>query len=145
LKGVQEVVVVYRRTEKEMPADREELENAVRDGVVFEYLLSPEAFLETGVLKCRQMRLGAPDAGGRRRAEPTEEIRELPFDSVISAIGEQADSGLLEGAGLKLEGRLADPETLETEIRNVYVGGDAFRGPATAWKACGCQKSAAAI
>jgi len=134
LKGVQEVAVVYRRTEKEMPADREELDAAVSDGVAFEYLLSPEAFLGTGVLQCRRMRLGSPDSSGRRRAEPTEEIRELPFDSVISAIGERADSGLLEGAGLKLgpEGRLkADLETLETEIRNVYVGGDAFRGPAT--------------
>ncbi len=59
LKGVEEVAVVYRRTEKEMPADREELENAVRDGVAFEYLLSPEAFLGTGVLKCRKMRLGS--------------------------------------------------------------------------------------
>jgi len=134
LRGVEEVVVVYRRTEKEMPADREELEDAVRDGVAFEYLLSPEAFLGTGVLKCRRMRLGSPGADGRRRAEPTEEIRELPFDSLISAIGEQADSGLLEGAGLKPgpDGRLkADPETLETEIRDVYVGGDAFRGPST--------------
>jgi len=147
LKGVQEVVVVYRRTEKEMPADREELENAVRDGVDFEYLLSPEAFLGTGVLKCRKMRLGSPDPGGRRRAEPTEEIRELPLDSVISAIGEQADSGLLEGAGLKLGpgGRLkADPETLETEIRNVYVGGDAFRGPATVVESIADARRAAA-
>jgi putative selenate reductase len=147
LKGVEEVTIVYRRTEKEMPADREELENAVHDGVAFEYLLSPEAFLETGVLKCRMMRLGSPDPSGRRRAEPTEEIRELPFDSVISAIGEQADSGLLEGAGLKPgpEGGLkADPETLETEFRSVYVGGDAFRGPATVVESIADARRAAA-
>ncbi len=134
LKGVKEVVVVYRRSEKEMPADREELENAAREGIAFEYLLSPESFLKGGVLRCRGMRLGDPDSSGRRRAQPTEEIRELPFDSVISAIGEQADAGLLTGAGLKLdaEGRpSADPQTLETALENVYVGGDAFRGPAT--------------
>ncbi len=66
---------------------------------------------------------------------------------MISAIGEQADSGLLEGAGLKLgpEGRLkADPETLETEIRNVYVGGDAFRGPATVVESIADARRAAA-
>jgi putative selenate reductase len=134
LKGVKEVTVIYRRTEKEMPADREELENAVGDGVAFEYLLSPESFMKTGVLKCRKMRLGDPDPSGRRRAEATEKLQEMSFDSVISAIGEHADLGLLEGAGLKMgpEERLEiNRETLETEIENVYIGGDALRGPAT--------------
>jgi putative selenate reductase len=147
LKGVEEVTVVYRRSEKEMPADKEELDNALRDGVAFEYLLSPEAFLGTGVLQCRRMRLGSPDASGRRTAEPTEQIRELAFDSLISAIGEQADSGLLAGAGLELDadGRLkADPQTLETAIPDVYAGGDALRGPATVVESMADARRAAA-
>jgi putative selenate reductase len=145
--GVKEVVVVYRRTEKEMPADREELENAARDGVAFEYLLSPEAFLPGGLLRCRVMRLGDADSSGRRRAEPTERLRELPFDSLISAIGEQADAALLAEAGLKLEagGRpLADPRTLETGSENVYVGGDAYRGPSTVVQSIADARRAAA-
>jgi putative selenate reductase len=147
LKGVEEVTLVYRRTRKEMPADREELDNAVQDGVTFEYLLSPEAYSGSGVLQCRRMRLGSPDSDGRRRAEPTEQVRELAFDSVIVAIGEQADSGLLARAGLPpgADGRLqADPQTLETAIPNVYVGGDAYRGPSTVVESIADARRAAA-
>jgi putative selenate reductase len=146
-KGVREVTVIYRRTEKEMPADREELENAARDGVKFEYLLSPESFDEAGVLRCRVMRLGSPDASGRRRPEPTGEFRELSFDAVIGAIGEQADLRALQIAGLEMQDGAAprvNGETLETSIENVYLGGDAFRGPATVVQSIADARRAAA-
>jgi len=139
LKGIEEVTIIYRRTEKEMPADREELDNALGDGVAFEYLLSPESFMETSVLKCRKMRLGEPDSSGRRRAEPTGETREMSFDSVISAIGERADFGMLENAGLEMG---ADGKWKELE--NVYIGGDAFRGPSTVVESISDARRAAA-
>lgn len=134
VKGVEEVTIIYRRTEKEMPADVEEFENALRDGISFEPLLSPELFLKEGVLRCRKMRLGDPDASGRRSPVPTEETREMQVDSIISAIGERVDSGILSDAGLKIgaDGKCTiNKETLETEIPNVYMGGDAYRGPST--------------
>ncbi len=139
LKGVREVTVVYRRTEKEMPADREEVENAVKDGVRFEYLLSPESFLKSGLLRCRRMRLGDIDSSGRRRAEPTDEIRELLVDSVISAIGEHTDFGLLEDAGLQM-----GPDGKWKQMENVYVGGDAYRGPSTVVESIADARRAAA-
>lgn len=139
VRGVKEVTVIYRRTAKEMPADREEVDNALKDGVRFEYLLSPESFLKGAVLQCRRMKLGEADSSGRGRPEPTDEIREMPFDSVISAIGEQADFGVLEGAGLQ---RGADGKWQEME--NVYLGGDAYRGPSTVVESIADARRAAA-
>jgi putative selenate reductase len=132
--GVDEVSIIYRRTEAEMPADREEFENALNDGISFEPLLLPESFSGSGVLRCRKMALGEPDESGRRRPVPTDETVEVKADSVISAIGEHPDAGLLESCGLKPEkdGRIrVNPETLETGMENVFIGGDAFRGPST--------------
>jgi putative selenate reductase len=80
------------------------------------------------------MVLGEPDSSGRRRPVPTEETEEIAVDSVISAIGEHADSKFLSACGLKIEKNNrphADPETLETNLKNVFIGGDALRGPST--------------
>jgi putative selenate reductase len=139
VKGVEEVVLIYRRTAKEMPADREELDNALKDGVKFEYLLSPETFDKTGALRCRKMRLGEADSSGRRRPEPTDELRELPFDSLISAIGEHADFGLLQGAGMEI-----DVEGKWKDIDDVHLIGDAFRGPSTVVESISDAKRAVA-
>ncbi|GAG60781.1 unnamed protein product, partial [marine sediment metagenome] len=65
--GVEKVFIIYRRTEDEMPADREEYERALEEGVIFKPLLLPESFSKTGILKCRKMTLGTPDSSGRRR------------------------------------------------------------------------------
>ncbi|UCB46477.1 MAG: putative selenate reductase subunit YgfK [Spirochaetota bacterium] len=134
LSGVEEVSIVYRRTEDEMPADREEFENALADGVVFMPLLLPESFSKSGVLRCRMMTLGTPDESGRRAPVPTENIQEIEVDTVISAIGEHPDLKALESYGLKPgeNGKPeVNPETLETEMENVFIGGDAYRGPST--------------
>jgi len=132
--GVEKVFIIYRRTEDEMPADKEEYERALEEGVIFKPLLLPESFSKTGILKCRKMALGAPDSSGRRRPVPTEETKEIAIDSVISAIGEYADSKFLSACGLKIEKNnrpYANPETLESNLKNVFIGGDALRGPST--------------
>jgi len=132
--GVEKVFIIYRRTEDEMPADKEEYERALEEGVIFKPLLLPESFSKTGILKCRRMVLGEPDSSGRRRPLPTEETEEIAVDSVISAIGEYTDSKFLSACGLKIEKNNrphTNPETLETNLRNVFIGGDALRGPST--------------
>jgi len=137
--GIEKVFIVYRRTEDEMPADKEEYERALEEGVIFKPLLLPESFSKTGILNCRKMTLGTPDSSGRRRPVPTEETEEIKVDSVISAIGEYTDSKYLSACGLKIEKNNrphANPETLETNLKNVFIGGDALRGPSTVveWK-----------
>lgn len=132
--GVEKVFIIYRRTEDEMPADKEEYERALEEGVIFKPLLLPESFSKIGILKCRKMTLGTPDSSGRRRPVPTEETEEIAVDSVISAIGEYTDSKFLSACGLKIEKNNrphANPETLETNLKNVFIGGDALRGPST--------------
>jgi len=132
--SVEKVFIIYRRTEDEMPADREEYDRALEEGVIFKPLLLPESFSKTGILKCRRMVLGEPDSSGRRRPVPTEETEEITVDSVISAIGEYTDSKFLSACGLKIEKNNrphANPETLETNLKNVFIGGDTLRGPST--------------
>ncbi|HDP37345.1 MAG TPA: putative selenate reductase subunit YgfK [Candidatus Atribacteria bacterium] len=132
--GVEKVFIIYRRTEDEMPADKEEYERAIKEGVIFKPLLMPESFSKTGILECRRMTLGEPDSSGRRRPVPTEETEEIVVDSVISAIGEYTDSKFLKTCGLKIEKNnrpYANPETLKTNLKNVFIGGDALRGPST--------------
>lgn len=134
INGVEKVFIIYRRTEDEMPADEEEYERALEEGVIFKSLLLPESFSKTGILKCRKMTLGTPDSSGRRRPVPTEETEEIAVDSVISAIGEYTDSEFLTACGLKIEKNnrpYVNPETLETNLKNVFIGGDALRGPST--------------
>lgn len=132
--GVEKVFIIYRRTEDEMPADKEEYDLSLEEGVIFKSLLLPESFSKTGILKCRKMTLGTPDSSGRRRPVPTEETEEITVDSVISAIGEYADSEFLTACGLKIEKNNrphANPQTLETNLKNVFIGGDALRGSST--------------
>lgn len=134
LSGVENVYIVYRRTRKYMPADREELQLALADGVEFKELLAPLSW-EKGVLQCQRMELGAPDTSGRRSPVPVPgEFVTLEIDTVIAAVGEKVDAGLLTQNGIAVDGNgriQADPETGETNLRNVFIGGDALRGPAT--------------
>lgn len=143
--GVKEVFIVYRRTKEFMPADREEFDEALKEGVVFKELLLPLAF-EKGTLKCQKMALGARDADGRRSVHPVEGAFEtLKIDSVISAIGEQVDARFLQANGVRVEnGKVrANPATNETSVPNVFVGGDALRGPSTVVESIADGKKAA--
>ncbi len=134
LPGVESVTIVYRRTRSYMPAEAEELELALHEGVALCELAAPLA-LQQGQLLCQKMQLGEPDASGRRRPVPLEgQTISLPADSVIAAIGEQVDTQLLTRNGIVLEKGgwvAANPHTGETNLPGVFIGGDALRGPST--------------
>ena len=117
--GVESVTVIYRRTESEMPADREEYDAAVSDGVTFRFLTSPADFTD-GKITLRLMELGDVDASGRRRPVDTGRTEVLDADYLISAIGEKADKAVLENI---LSGY--------GEADGVFVIGDAATGPST--------------
>jgi putative selenate reductase len=132
--GVESVTIVYRRTTKQMPADREELQLALEDGVIFRELRTPVSYRD-GILKCQKMALGSPDASGRRGPVPLEgEYEELAADAVVTAVGQNIDGAPLEQNGIAADknGRPeTNPATLETSIENVFAGGDLLRGPST--------------
>ena len=117
-----------------MPADEEELEMAVEDGVEFMELLAPVK-AENGRLLCKVMKLGDHDASGRRGVVETEEEKEIPADTVIAAVGEKVPTGFYEANGIHVNDRgraLVNEETCETNLAGVvYVVGDGLGGPAT--------------
>ncbi len=145
LPGSPAVRLVYRRTRRYMPADEEELQAALEDGVEFMELLAPER-CAAGQLTCRVMALGAPDASGRRSPVDTGETRILPADTVIAAVGEQVDTALFEAAGCKTDekGRPVTDSGMRTGIAGIYAVGDARRGPATVVEAIADAQAAAA-
>ena len=131
--GVEKVSLVYRRTKRYMPADAEELEMAIDDGVEFAELLSPVK-AKDGVLICKKMVLGDYDASGRRGVVETEELVEVPADTVIAAVGEKTPADFYRGAGLSVDERgrlIVNPETLETSEAGIFAAGDGLKGPAT--------------
>ncbi len=134
-----EVNLVYRRTRAEMPADPEEVEACLAEGIGILDLLAPlrisvEGGRAVGLL-CQRMRLGAPDASGRPRPEPIEGSQEsIRADTLISALGQEPVLDFLDGLDLALtrSGTLQiDPLTGETSLPGVYAGGDAVRGAAS--------------
>lgn len=144
LPGVRNVDIIYRRTMEYMPADLEELELAQDEGVVFRQLLLPHS-LENGKLVCVKMTLGAPDAAGRRTPEKTDELIEIKTDTVIAAVGEEVDSSVFTSNGISIDsrGRALCGVNLETNVKNVYVIGDARRGPASVVEAIADARLAA--
>ena len=143
--GVETVSVLYRRTVKEMPAEREELELTLADGVKFVELVNPLS-LKEGTLVCQKMQLGEPDASGRRRPLPIEgELVEFPIDTVLSAIGELVEYDLLTENGIDVDekGNIKIDSHNETNLENVFITGDAFRGPASVVEAIADARKAA--
>ena len=148
LPGVETVSLVYRRTRRYMPADQEELELALADGVEFRELLAP-VDVRDGVLTCRVMELGAPDATGRRSPVDTGRTAEVPADTVITAVGEKVDTELYTANGLSVDQRgraVVNPDTLESSVKHVFVVGDGQKGPGTVVEAiAGAARAAQAI
>lgn len=133
LPQVEEVQLIYRRSVRLMPADREELQVALAEGVKLRELLLPVE-VRGKVLKCQRMTLGESDYTGRCQAIALAgQYAELQVDAVILAIGEKIETELLLNNGLECdeEGRPILTDLLETNIRNVFIGGDARRGPST--------------
>ena len=142
--GVEHVRLVYRRDQRNMPADEEELHMAMDDGVEFMELLSPVG-VKDGVLTCSVMELGDRDASGRRSPVDTGATVEVPADTVITAVGEHVDDALFAANGVALDrkGRPVVNETMATGVANVYAVGDARRGPATVVEAIADASAAA--
>lgn len=151
--GAKEVYIVYRRSEKELPARAEEVEHAKEEGIVFKLLCNPVEILgdESGrvnAIKCVEMELGQPDESGRRRPvvkQGSEFI--IDVDSVIMSIG-TSPNPLIKSTTKGLEtqswgGIIADEETGETSRPGLYAGGDAVTGAATVILAMGAGKNAA--
>ena len=145
--GVEHVRLIYRRTKRYMPADEEELQLAIEDGVEFLELLAPVG-AENGKLKCSVMELGAPDASGRRSPVDTGKTEEYPADTIIAAIGETIDTTLYAELGVEMDAKgrpVVDANMMTTEA-GVYAVGDSRRGPATVVEAIAdSAKVAAAI
>ncbi|MDR2712685.1 MAG: FAD-dependent oxidoreductase [Clostridiales bacterium] len=149
--GAREVSIIYRRTKQEMPAASWEIEEAEEEGVIMRYLLAPLKVVpgadgKVRAMLCQQMRLGEPDASGRRRPEPVPGAEELiELDSVIAAIGQKVITCDLEDLELtRWKTIITDPESMATNLPGVFAGGDAVNdGPGIAITAVGHAKKAA--
>ena len=148
-----EVTVIYRRTEEEMPARREEVENAKEEGINFLFLATPIRFLgdERGwvrKIECIQMKLGEPDETGRKRPVPIEGSEfQVDADTVVIAIGQNPNPLAVrneERVKLTKHGTIVvNPETYETSMEGVFAAGDIVTGDATVISAMGAAKKAA--
>lgn len=147
-----EVILIYRRGEKEMPGRLEEIENAREEGVIFNFLTQPVKIIsdKNGSVKgieCVKMELGEPDESGRRRPHPVKDSNfVVDLDSVIIAIG-QAPNPLLIQATPELktnpDGTIFVNEHFQTSIAGVFAGGDIATGADTVISAMGAGKRAA--
>ena len=148
-----EVTVVYRRTENELPARKEEVHHAKEEGVVFAMLTNPVEILEdengwVSGIKCIRMELGEPDASGRRRPV---EVKGSEFvidvDTVIMSLGTSPNPLISSTTkGLEINNHkciIATEDTGATSKEGVYAGGDAVTGAATVILAMGAGKAAA--
>ncbi|OIN98735.1 glutamate synthase (NADPH), homotetrameric [Candidatus Desantisbacteria bacterium CG1_02_38_46] len=151
--GAKEVWIVYRRSEIEMPARIEEIENAREEGVRFNLLTLPVEIVDdernwVKAMKCIKMKLGEPDQSGRRRPIPIEGSEfTMEIDTVIVAIGQGPNPLLpMKTQGLKIGKHgniIAKSLTGETSIKGVFAGGDIVSGAATVIEAMGAGKRAA--
>jgi heterodisulfide reductase subunit A len=151
--GAEEVTVVYRRTQREMPAYAEEIEGAQEEGIEIAYLTAPVGIQsENGKVigcKCIKTELGPPDASGRRRPVPVKDSEfVIACDTVVPAIGQRIDTAWVEGEpDLELTHRntfKVDPITLKTSIPDLFAAGDAVTGPATVIEAVAAGHKAVA-
>jgi len=150
--GFDEVYILYRRTRKEMPANSWEVDAAEHEGIILQYLAAPVEILgENGKvtgMKCIKMKLGAPDASGRRRPVPVEGSEYIiEAETIVPALGQGADLSFLpEDHGFNLTRWNTfeiDEETGATDVPGVFAGGDIATGPDIAIRAVAGGKRAA--
>jgi glutamate synthase (NADPH/NADH) small chain len=151
--GAESSMIIYRRSEEEMPARAEEVHHAKEEGIDFHFLTNPVEFLGrdgrlVGV-RCVRMELGEPDDSGRRRPAPVEGSEfEIETDTAVIAVGNGPHPLVprtTPGLALNRWGNIeADPETGQTSKRGIFAGGDIVTGAATVIEAMGAGKRAAA-
>ncbi|MHB9062472.1 MAG: NADH-ubiquinone oxidoreductase-F iron-sulfur binding region domain-containing protein [Pirellulaceae bacterium] len=149
--GASEVTVVYRRSREVMPAYKEEIEEALHEGVKLQLLTAPEAVVaENGAVvgvRCKPMRLGQFDRSGRRRPEEGGEAFVIPADQVLVAIGQQLDPQRICDE-VPLDTRpggflIADAVSGQTSAKWIFAGGDAVSGPSSVVEAVAAGERAA--
>lgn len=148
--GAEETYIIYRRSQDEMPADPEEVKEAMEEGVKFRFLNAPVDIIgrdgKVSALKVEAMELGEPDEKGRRRPIGTGKFETIELDSVIGAIGQTVDWGGLDVGRLvttKKGTAEADALTYQTAQPDIFVGGDCYTGPSFAINAIAAGKEAA--
>jgi glutamate synthase (NADPH/NADH) small chain len=151
--GAEEVHVIYRRSREEMPARLEEVENAMEEGVIFDFLTNPTRFLgdDRGMVKAMevvQMELGEPDASGRRSpCVKSGSEHTVDVDTVVIAVG-TVPNPLIASSTPQLKttkwGTIVVDERGRTTMEGVWAGGDITSGGATVISAMGAGKIAAA-
>ena len=147
-----DVTLVYRRSEAEMPARLEEVKHAKEEGIHFLTLHNPKEYLadENGRVSAvvlEEMALGEPDASGRRRPEPTGNTQTLSCDQVIVAVGVSPNPLVpksIDGIELGRKNTIVVDDNMQSNIKNLYAGGDIVRGGATVILAMGDGRRAAA-
>ena len=151
--GAEHVYIIYRRSEAELPARREEVHHAKEEGIEFVLLTNPvkihgDENANVKSVECIKMELGEPDASGRRRPIPVEGSNfEIPVDTVIMSLGTSPNPLIrttTEGLEANKKGCLVADEHMATTREGVYAGGDAVTGAATVILAMGAGKTAAA-
>jgi len=150
--GAKEVHIVYRRSRAEMPARKEEIENAEEEGVIFDFLTLPVAYHGDSSgwvrkMECIRMALTEPDESGRRKPIPIEGSNFLmDVDTVIVAIGRRPNPLIQQttpGLNVAGAGTIIVDENVRTNIEGGYAGGDIVTGEATVISAMGAGKKAA--
>ena len=148
--GAEETYIIYRRSQDEMPADPEEVKEAMEEGVKFRFLNAPVEIIgrdgKVSALKVEAMELGEPDEKGRRISVGTGKFETIELDSVIGAIGQTVDWGGLDVGRLvttKKGTAEADALTYQTAQPDIFVGGDCYTGPSFAINAIAAGKEAA--
>ena len=142
------MTIVYRRSRDEMPANPEEVEAALEEGIQVSFLAAPTQIASQGgklQLQCTRMQLGEPDESGRPRPEPVKGSEfTMTFDNIIAAIGQYPEISekfnVNTGKNNLVE---ADAETLATNQKGVFAGGDAVTGPASVIEAIAAGRKAA--
>ena len=131
-----ETYVIYRRSEEEMPADKEEIAEAKEEGVKFCFLNAPVEILgkdgKVCGLKVELMELGEKDEKGKRKPVGTGKFETIELDSVLAGVGQAIDWGTLDVGALKTGKKgnaIADPVTYQTDQADIFVGGDVYTGP----------------
>ncbi|MHA1193096.1 MAG: FAD-dependent oxidoreductase, partial [Promethearchaeota archaeon] len=150
--GAEKVIIVYRRSEAEMPARREEYHHALEEGVIFQFLTNPVSFIgdendDLKQIEVIKMELGEPDESGRRRPIPIENSEYLiDIDTIIIGIGTRANPIITKSIPeLKISkrGYIETDKNCQTNIEEIFAGGDIVTGSATVISAMGAGKKAA--
>ena len=134
--GADETYIIYRRSEAEMPADEEELAEAMAEGVKFRFFSAPAEIVgkdgKVCAIRVERMELGEPDEKGRRTPVGTGEFETIEVDSVIGAVGQKVDLGGIAPEGMTFNKNgtvIVDPVTAQTSQSDIFAGGDFATGP----------------